>query len=130
MRALTVPTAAPHELGKDVRHIVRVRLTSAIGVSGGLGIVAVILLLGAFLTRGVDLTPVVLPPLFRVFQQVIGSGSGLELGFGLGVTGFQVGVTFLGDAPIGLFDLGIAGVFGDTKGGIGIVAHLTSRRSG
>ena len=28
------------------------------------------------------------------------------------------------------FDLGIAGVFGDTKDGIGIVAHLTSRGSG
>src|SRR5690606_42068285 len=98
-------------------------LAAGIGIVGAAGKIAVILALRALLPGGVDLAGIIAAALFGVAQQVIGGGGGLEP-LGRGGVGVQVRVIGLGDAAIGLLDLGLAGILAQAEGGIRIFCHV------
>ena len=67
------------------------------------------------LLRAVHAELVVACPLFRVGQDLVGLVQLLEAGLGVFIVGMQIRVTFLGQLPVGLFDVFLGGVLRDAQ---------------
>ena len=65
--------------------------------------------------RAVHAELVVARPLFRVGQDLVGLVQLLEAGLGVFIVGMQIRVTFLGQLPVGLFDVFLGGVLRDAQ---------------
>lgn len=97
--------AAAKQLGERIAAFGKVRIARAARVAAGIGagIVTVKWMLRPFLAILVDLAGVEAPALFRIAQQGIGAGDGLEFLLGGFVPRVEVGVQLLGKIAIGFW---------------------------
>jgi hypothetical protein len=120
------PPRSPEQVGEQVGGVAEVLVTGCRVIApgpAGVGVLAIIALLRALGTGGVDLAAVEAGALFRVAQQVVGGRDILELVRRLGVARVEVRMELLGELAVSLVNLVLGRALGNAQDLVGVFAH-------